>query len=75
MWSCSTQNPRILLLDEATSALDATSEAVVQVALTAAAKGRTTVIVAHRLSTIRNAEHIAVIQVPTHHTLASPHSS
>lgn len=55
------KDPRILLLDEATSALDAESERIVQEALDRIMINRTTVIVAHRLSTVRNADTIAVI--------------
>ena len=55
------KNPKILLLDEATSALDAESERVVQDALVKVMSNRTTVVVAHRLTTIRNADMIAVV--------------
>lgn len=59
------KNPKILLLDEATSALDASSERIVQEALDNAMVGRTTIVVAHRLSTIRKADAIAVVQSGT----------
>jgi len=66
------RNPRILLLDEATSALDAESEAAVQSALARLRAGRTTIVVAHRLSTVRDADLVvamadgAVVEQGTH---------
>ena len=56
------KNPSILILDEATSALDNATELLIQGALDELCKGRTTVVVAHRLSTIKNADEIFVIQ-------------
>jgi len=55
------RDPRILVLDEATSALDTRTERAVQQAFDALAEGRTTITIAHRLSTVRNADQIVVI--------------
>ena len=56
------KNPRILILDEATSALDTVTERKIQSSLDALAEGRTTIIIAHRLSTVKNADVTAVIE-------------
>jgi ATP-binding cassette subfamily B protein len=55
------KDPRILLLDEATSALDAESEALVQEALSRLMRGRTAVVIAHRLSTVVGADRVVVV--------------
>jgi len=58
-------NPRVLILDEATSNLDAESEALVQEALDRLMRGRTTLVIAHRLSTVKNADRIVVLESGT----------
>ena len=68
-------DPRILILDEATSSVDAVTEARIQRALTALLQGRTSFVVAHRLSTIRHADlvlvlaHGKIVERGTHHQL------
>jgi ABC-type multidrug transport system fused ATPase/permease subunit len=56
------RDPAILILDEATSALDSQNEALVQAALVPLFRGRTTLVIAHRLSTVRNADLIVVLE-------------
>ena len=69
------RDPAVLILDEATSALDAANERLVQAALETAMVGRTIIVIAHRLSTVRNADTIlcmkggAVVEQGTHEEL------
>ena len=56
------KNPKVLILDEATSALDTVTEQSIQRSLDELSQGRTTIIIAHRLSTVRSADRIAVVE-------------
>ena len=56
------RQPKLLILDEATSALDTVSERVVQKSIDAVSKGKTSVIIAHRLSTVKNCDRIFVLK-------------
>jgi ATP-binding cassette subfamily B protein len=73
------RDPRVLVLDEATSALDTQTERAVQKAFDALARGRTTITIAHRLSTVRGADQIAVLdhghisEAGTHTSLIAGH--
>ena len=69
------KNPPVLILDEATSALDSVTEAKIQETFDKLSQGRTTIVIAHRLSTVKNADRIAVIdegriiELGSHHEL------
>ena len=59
------KNPKILILDEATAAMDTRTEQIIQRSITALSKGRTTLIIAHRLSTLRDADELIVLDKKT----------
>ena len=69
------KNPPILLLDEATSALDTGTEREIQGALSDVSRGRTTLVIAHRLSTVIDADEILVLDHGQHHRTGAPFRS